>query len=387
MPWAATIATFRGTHTTPVRTELTLYVNTPEVVAQELQRKRKKPQRVYFSPSSDAFQYLPQVQDVSLRTMAVLLGAGIEIAFLTKGFIAQAFLGLFAAHAERVFAQIGITTLDRGLWRRFEPRTAPPHMRVAAIEALVRLGIHTTVRLDPLIPGLTDSDDNLPPLLRALSQAGVRDAAASYLFLRPQFAGRVQALIRAGELAGADRALWPYQEFADGSGGGAMLAREERAKRLAHLEALGNSVGIRIRPCRCKNPEFAPETCGITGPRLRFERVHQRRPLSAFTGPIRFRAARAASSQCSACRRFFLQCRRDRINLGDERDIRGSPFVHTCWRVFGPLSPPALRSVAIRLEWESHTCRGRTARARSRHRATRRDGNDRPLLPPSVLAP
>ncbi len=243
-----------------------LYVNTPEVVAWELEHKRKKPQRVYFSPSSDAFQYLPQVQDVSLRTMAVLLGAGVEVAFLTKGFITRPFLELFADHVERVFAQIGITTLDQGLWRRFEPRTAPPYMRVAAIEELVRLGVHTTVRLDPLIPGFTDSDENLLPLLRALAQAGIREAAASYLFLRPQFAGHIQSLIGTGESVGADHTLWPYQEFAEGSGGGTGLPPDERAKRLEHLEALGNSVGIRIRPCRCKNPEFATETCGITGP-------------------------------------------------------------------------------------------------------------------------
>jgi DNA repair photolyase len=265
-----------------------LYANTPEVVAQELRRKRKPPQRVYFSPSSDAFQYLPQVQDVSLRTMAVLLGAGIEIAFLTKGFITRPFLDLFAGHVERVFAQIGITTLDRTVWRRFEPRTAPPHMRIAAINALVRLGVHTTVRLDPLIPGLTDSDDNLLSLLRALSQSGIREAAASYLFLRPQFARRIQPLLSASPPAHAphppspsatasgaasvpppaDAAQppWLYQQFSDDSGGGTMLPPAERATRLARLEALGHTLGIRIRPCRCKDPEFATAPCGITGP-------------------------------------------------------------------------------------------------------------------------
>ncbi len=245
---------------------IVLYVNTPEVVAQELRHKRRKPQRVYFSPSSDAFQYLPQVQDVSPRTMCVLLQSGVEIAFLTKGFITRPFLDLFAGHVERVFAQIGITTLDLGLWRRFEPRTAPPPMRVAAIETLIRLGVQTTVRLDPPIPGLTDSDDNLQPLLQSLSQAGIRDAAASFLFLRPQIVNRIQALNATYVPALADQASWPYQEFADGSGGGRMRPASERAERLARLLALGNSVGIRNRPCRCKNPELSTEPCGITGP-------------------------------------------------------------------------------------------------------------------------
>ncbi len=245
-----------------------LYANTPDLVARELQRKRKKPRRVYFSPSSDAFQYYPEVQDVSLRTMAVLLEADVELAFLTKGFITRRFLELFARHADRVFAQIGLTTLDRGLWRRFEPRTAPPELRIETIHALAHLGIRTTVRLDPLIPNLTDADDNLLPLLRALAQAGIRDAAASYLFLRPRFERSVRSLIEAGEPAAAGPTRWAYQEFADGSGGGMMIPLAERARRLARLEALGNSFGIRIHPCRCKNPDLGVESCGIVGPAL-----------------------------------------------------------------------------------------------------------------------
>ncbi len=193
----------------PGASRIVLYVNTPEVVAQELRRKRRKPQRVYFSLSSDAFQYLPHVQDVSLRTMRVLLQAGIEIAFLTKGFITRPFVDLFTGHVGRVFAQIGITTLDQDLSRRFEPRAAPPRMRLAAIAALVRLGVQTTVRLDPLIPGLTDTDDNLGPLLQSLSQAGIRDAAASYLFLRPQFASRVDLLNPPVAPAHAGATHWP----------------------------------------------------------------------------------------------------------------------------------------------------------------------------------
>jgi hypothetical protein len=200
--------------------------------------------------------------------MRVLLQAGVEIAFLTKGFITRPFLELFASHVERVFAQIGITTLDRGLWRQFEPRTAPPNMRLAAIQALLRLGVHTTARPDPLIPDVTDTDDNLRPLLQSLAQAGIRDAAASYLFLRPQFAGRVDLPNLPVVPANAGSTNWPYQAFADGTGGGRMLPTSERAERLTRLVALGNRFGIRIRPCRCKNPEFSAEACGITGPGL-----------------------------------------------------------------------------------------------------------------------
>jgi DNA repair photolyase len=76
----------------PGAERVVLYENLPELVGEELKRKRSKPRRVYFSPSSDAFQYPPQIQDVSLRTMRVLLEAGVEVAFLTKGFVRRPFL-------------------------------------------------------------------------------------------------------------------------------------------------------------------------------------------------------------------------------------------------------------------------------------------------------
>jgi hypothetical protein len=243
-----------------------LFENTPELIAKELGRARRKPRRVYFSPSSDAFQYLPQVQDVSFRSLAALLSAGVGVSFLTKGFVTERFLELFAEHAAFVFAQIGITTLDLRLWRLCEPRTAPPEMRVATAQSLIRLGVRTSVRLDPLIPDVTDTAERLLPLLEALSDAGVREAAASYIFLRHGVGEDVIGRIRAAGATPYDTQSWPYQAFDAGRKGGRMIDRDERARRFARLEALGARVGIRVRPCRCKNPELVDRECGIAGP-------------------------------------------------------------------------------------------------------------------------
>ena len=269
----------------PGAERVVLYENLPELVAGELKRKRRKPRRVYFSPSSDAFQYQPQVQDVSLRTMRVLLEAGVEVAFLTKGFVRRPFLELFADHVDAVFAQVGITTLDRRLWRATEPRTAPPEMRVATIGALTKLGVHTTGRLDPLIPDVTDTDESVLPLLRTLAKAGVRDAAASYLFVRSPFVRQVATTL-ATVVAGAPSPMsWATQTFADGAGGGRMIGLAERTRRFARLLALGNSGGVRIRPCRCKNPELADEPCAIAGPGGRAAPRSRKQGEFSFVGP------------------------------------------------------------------------------------------------------
>jgi DNA repair photolyase len=266
-----------------------LYENLPELVAEELKRKRQRPRRAYFCPSSDAFQYPPQIQDVSLRTMRVLREAGVEVAFLTKGFVRRPFLELFADHADAVFAQIGITTLDRRLCRVIEPRAAPPEMRIATIDALTRMGVDTTARLDPLIPDVTDADDSVLPLLRALAKAGVHSAAASYLFVRSPFVRQVAPMLAKLSPGAPSPASWATQTFADGAGGGRMIGLDERSRRFARMQALGACVGVRIRPCRCKNPELADEPCAITGPA---DRAAQRLPKQ---GEFRFAAPRGVN--------------------------------------------------------------------------------------------
>lgn len=269
----------------PGAERVVLYENLPELVAAELERKRRKPRRVYFSPSSDAFQYPPQIQDVSLRTMRVLLETGVEVAFLTKGFVRRPFLELFADHHDAVFAQIGVTTLDRGLCRAIEPRTAPPEMRIATIDALTRMGVYTTARLDPLIPAVTDVDDSVLLLLRALAKVGVRDAAASYLFVRSPFVQQVASTLATVAHGASSPASWATQAFAEGAGGGRMIGLNERSRRFARLQALGNSVGVRVRPCRCKNPELTDEPCAIAGPAGRVAQDRSKQGEFDFAAP------------------------------------------------------------------------------------------------------
>jgi DNA repair photolyase len=220
---------------------------------------------VYFSPSSDAFQYPPEVQEVTFQTMSVLLEAGVEIAFLTKGFVSDRFLELFKNTPRLIFAQVGVTSLDDRIWKTFEPRTAPPSRRIESIQCLREIGIETTARLDPLIPDLTDTEANLNPLLAALKEAGVTRASASFLFLRPCFADRVSAQLDQFVPEGCVT-TWQYQAFIDGCGGGRMTASEDRAARFERLSALCDQHGIGLNVCRCKNPELGGPGCLIAGP-------------------------------------------------------------------------------------------------------------------------
>ncbi|MBN1342347.1 MAG: radical SAM protein [Phycisphaerae bacterium] len=256
----------RGYPDYPGEDKVVLFENIAELVRAELGRKRRKPARVYFSPSSDAFQDIPEIQEVTYQTMAVLLESGVEIAFLTKGFLSEPFLSLFRSHRRRIFAQIGVTSLDRDLWRIFEPRTAPPDARLEMASKLLDLGCSVTARLDPLIPDVSDSPSSLIPLLRSLRDVGIGYAPASYLFLRSPTADSVIRLLERLEVPGLRPREWRTQRFADGCGGGRSIDANDRKRRFTRLANLGLRYDVTISPCRCKNPTLATTTCQIAGP-------------------------------------------------------------------------------------------------------------------------
>lgn len=107
----------------------------------------------------------------------------------------------------RVF--LSVTTLDRRLARRMEPRAATPAKRLEVIRALAEAGVPAGVMVAPVIPGLTDAE--MERILEAAAWAGAEGAA--YVLLRlpsevkdlfrewlaenaPLRAGRIMALVR-----------------------------------------------------------------------------------------------------------------------------------------------------------------------------------------------
>lgn len=242
-----------------------LYENTAEMLAFELQRRRHKPHRVYFSPSSDAFQDISEVQELSYRTMSLLHDAGVEVSFLTKGFVTEPFFSLFKKTSSAVFAQVGITTLDRALSTTIEPGAASPDQRLETMRRLGDIGVQTTARLDPLIPDVTDTRSNIEPLLASLLRVGVRFAAVSYLFVRPRLAQAIQKVLTGVSAVRVNAENWTRQDFLGECGGGQMLGAAERAQRFADLKAWGEKTGVRVNPCRCKNPECGGRPCAIAG--------------------------------------------------------------------------------------------------------------------------
>jgi DNA repair photolyase len=90
-----------------------------------------------------------------------------------------------AARRARVTVTFSVPTVDTEVWRRTEPSTAPPRQRLRALAKLVDAGVHASVGMAPILPGISDSPEQLAAVVRAAREAVACGVWANVLFLRP----------------------------------------------------------------------------------------------------------------------------------------------------------------------------------------------------------
>ena len=258
----------RGYRSHPGQGRVVLYSNTLEKLQAELPRKGRKPLAVYFSPSSDLFQPVPEVLAIAYDVLAFLFKQRVGVAFLTKGRIPPAHMALIRANAHQVRAQIGLTTLDPNIAGIFEPQAAVPTARLSQVRDLVTMGVETQVRLDPILPGLTDSDECLDALCAGIARTGVKVIAANTLFLRPAVGASLRFHLKDERVS--QRLLSAFSKpdrlaIHMTVSAIAALPREVRSRTYNRLRDIAGRYKIALRLCACKNPDMATGTCNIAG--------------------------------------------------------------------------------------------------------------------------
>ena len=132
--------------------------------------------------NTDAYQPIERRLSITRSVLEVLQRYRHPVAIVTKSALVERDLDILAEMAADglVSLNISVTTLDRELARRLEPRAAASHRRLKTIEAAANAGIPVSVLVAPIIPVLTDPE--LDAILAAAKDAGA--ASAGYIMLR-----------------------------------------------------------------------------------------------------------------------------------------------------------------------------------------------------------
>lgn len=152
------------------------------LLANELARPGYQPAPIALGVNTDAWQPIERKYGITRELLKVLKEFGHPVSMITKSALIERDIDLLAPMAEQGLVQVmvSVTSLDRELSRRMEPRAAAPHRRLQTIRTLRDAGIPVGVLVAPLIAALNDSE--LESILAAAAQAGA--TSAGYVMLR-----------------------------------------------------------------------------------------------------------------------------------------------------------------------------------------------------------
>jgi DNA repair photolyase len=89
------------------------------------------------------------------------------------------------SRSNQVGVTLTVTTMNRELARLLEPFAPRPDLRMKAAAELACAGISVGVISNPVLPLITDSEENLEGVARAAKAAGSHQWGANVLFLKP----------------------------------------------------------------------------------------------------------------------------------------------------------------------------------------------------------
>jgi DNA repair photolyase len=167
--------------------QIVVKTNVGEVLRRELSRPSWTGEHVAMGTNVDCYQRAEGRYRLMPEILRALTDAANPFSILTKGALLLRDLPLLEAAADvtDVSAAVSVGFLDERVWRRVEPGTPPPGRRLEVCARLNAAGIPTGVLMAPILPFLTDSDEQLDAVVAAAAAAGARYLSPIVLHLRP----------------------------------------------------------------------------------------------------------------------------------------------------------------------------------------------------------
>jgi DNA repair photolyase len=134
---------------------------------------------ISMANSSDPYPSLEAKTGLTRRCLEILSDYNCKVQIITKSNLVVRDADLLKEIPSMI--SLTITTDDDDTARIIEPNAPPPSKRLTAAETLIRKGIPTSVRIDPIIPFLNDEPENL---IETLASIGVKHITSSTLKIR-----------------------------------------------------------------------------------------------------------------------------------------------------------------------------------------------------------
>ncbi len=159
--------------------------NPGELLAGELRKKKQALAPITLGTATDPYQPAERKYKNTRSLLEVLLKFKQPACIITKSSLIQRDIDILSQMGKlgiiKVF--VSITTLDKELWSKLEPRAPSPSKRLETVQALSSVGVPTGVLFAPVIPFINDFE--METLLESVAANGAQ--VAGMVFLRLPF--------------------------------------------------------------------------------------------------------------------------------------------------------------------------------------------------------
>jgi DNA repair photolyase len=167
--------------------QIIVKINIGDILARELRRASWTHEPVALGTNTDPYQRAEGRYRLMPGIIAALAGSGTPFSILTKGTTARRDLSLLTVASTTVPVSMGVSIAltDEAIHAALEPGTPTPRARLELVRAIVDAGLPCQVLVAPILPMITDSDEQLDRTLSEIAAAGATGATVFALHLRP----------------------------------------------------------------------------------------------------------------------------------------------------------------------------------------------------------
>ena len=162
-------------------------VNIADVLRARAARPSWTSEAIAIGAATDPYQPAEGRYRLTRACIEVLGAVANPFSIITRGPLIVRDVDVLQEAARRadVSVTFSVPTIDVDVWRTTEPGTAPPLQRLRALRVLAEAGLRASVGMAPILPGLSDSPDQIRRVVEAAREAGACGIWANLLHLKP----------------------------------------------------------------------------------------------------------------------------------------------------------------------------------------------------------
>jgi DNA repair photolyase len=175
--------------TTPEDFHSTVYVKTGDATetTRRLALVVRRGEEIALGTATDPYQPAEQREGVTRGFLELVARHhGARIGITTKGALVLRDIDLLRQihQRSRLSIHVSIISPHAQVLRRIEPWAPPPEVRLEVLRRLLEAGLDAGLLIAPILPAITDQEQDLDLVLAGAAAAGVRKMSWNLLFLR-----------------------------------------------------------------------------------------------------------------------------------------------------------------------------------------------------------